>query len=78
MKKGDLISVTSPVRFFDDRGDNCIVLGPALVLELNEWDITCLVDNEILWTNWYELGEEEEKIEHISLNPRNLMKEEQC
>ena len=66
MKKGDLISIVSPVRFFDERGDNCIVLGSALVLESNEWDIACLVDNEILWTNWHELGEEEEKIEYVT------------
>ena len=66
MKKGDLISLASPVRFFDETGNSCIILGLALVLESNEWDVTCLVDREVLWTNWLELGDCGEKVEYVT------------
>lgn len=66
MKPGDLVNFTSPVHFFDDLGENYWVTGTALVLDTNEYDVTCLSSGIVLYSSWQEIGQEQESIKYVT------------
>lgn len=66
MKVGDLVNFTSPVQFSDDLGENYWVTGTALVLDTNEYDVTCLSAGVVLYSSWQEIGQEQESIQYVT------------
>ena len=48
---GTIVNITEYVRAFDDRNVSYWIAGPALVLGINEYDVTLFVDDLILYTS---------------------------
>ena len=66
MKPGDLVNFNAPIRFFDDTSATCWLTGPALVLETNEYDVTCLSNGFVLYASWQEIGQEHESVQYVT------------
>jgi hypothetical protein len=66
MRAGQIINVSVPVRFFNDTGSTYWGTGNALVLDTNEYDVTLLFGEDVLYASWDSLSYVIEDIEYVS------------
>jgi len=63
MLPGKILNIAVPVRAYDELNDNYWAEGLVLILDVNEYDVTFLCGNKVLYSSQQEMAVELELCE---------------
>ncbi len=58
IEKGNLLEIECPIRAYDEQHTEYWLDGPVLVLDTNQYDVTLLSGETVLYSSWQEIAAE--------------------